>query len=299
MRRLGIAAVLLLAAGAHAAETAAFLDAGAGARADGLAGACVALADDFGAVYWNPAGLARLETRELGASHAELAQNMRLDFLAYAHPTRLGAFAGALTYLSQDAIEGRDAAGHPTASFTASDAAGAVAFARGTDWVDAGVAVKLIQSHIASAQATSAALDLGLRRAVDGAGPGRVILGAAARNLGPGMKFESETNDLPTRLSAGVAYRLPQGHALEVDVIDAPRVGGFDAAVGVEWRARPGAALRLGWTTRGVAGGSGLQAAQGLGMGVGLSGARWGFDYGLRAAGELGLDHRFDLRARF
>lgn len=299
MTRRLLIAVLLVAPAARAAETGAFLDAGAGARAESLGGAAAALSDDFSAVYWNPAGLARLEKKEAGASHGQLAQDARLDFLGYVHPLSAAVFAAAVTYLSRDRIEGRDAAGHPAADFSASDAAGAVALARKTDLVDFGASLKLIQSHVASAQATSAAVDAGVARELGGVGPGRLRLAATVRNLGPGLRYDRETNDLPTRLTAAAAYRLPRGHAIEVDWIQSPRTGANDACLGFEARVHENAFLRLGWSSRGVSGGSGLEAAQGLAMGIGLTNGRWSFDYGVRAAGELGLDHRFDLRARW
>ena len=94
MRTLHLAVMLVLAAqAAWAAETASFLNVGVGARGLGMGGAYTALADDANALYWNPAGLSKLEKREFTASHAELFENTWLDFLAYAHPTSQGTFA--------------------------------------------------------------------------------------------------------------------------------------------------------------------------------------------------------------
>src|SRR5258708_8986939 len=52
-----------LAAGAGGFESG-----GLGARATGMGGAFVGVADDWTAIYWNPAGLARLKGKEVGAS---------------------------------------------------------------------------------------------------------------------------------------------------------------------------------------------------------------------------------------
>jgi len=46
-----------------------FLSAGMGARAIGLGGSFVALADDATATYWNPSGLAQLNNREMTLMH--------------------------------------------------------------------------------------------------------------------------------------------------------------------------------------------------------------------------------------
>ncbi len=116
MRALQLAVMLVLASqAAWAAETASFLNIGVGARALGMGGAYTALADDANALYWNAAGLSRLEKREFTASHAEMYESTRLDYLAYAHPTSQGTFAAALTYLTQGTIDGRDSLGRTTA----------------------------------------------------------------------------------------------------------------------------------------------------------------------------------------
>ena len=279
---------------------AAFLDIGVGARAAGIGGAYTALADDANAAYWNPAGLARLEKREASASHAELGQSTRHNFLAYAHPASQGTFAGAFTYLSQGSIEGRDNLGRPTGSFNTSDAAVAGAYGRKTEFADLGLSVKYLRSHIGSAEAQGAALDLGARRELEGFGAGKLALGAALRNLGPGLKYDRERNNLPLRLALGGAYRLPKGHAVAVEFQNGPRGAGSEGAVGGEFMAMEGMFLRLGYTSKGTAaGGSGFDAAKGLTLGLGLKRGQFSLDYGAQAAGELDNTHRFSLAVRW
>jgi len=295
-----MALLLALPSAAAAVETAAFLDIGVGARGIGMGGAFTALADDSSAVYWNPAGLARLEKREVSASHAELGNDTREDFLAYAHPTPRGTLAAAATYLSQGSIGGRDAAGRPTGDFQASDAAVAGAYGLKTDVADLGVSVKYLRSHIASSEAQGVAADLGARRAFDGAGPGKLIVGAALRNMGPGLKYETQRNDLPLRLAGGAAYSFAAGRTLAFEVQTAPRGGGADGGFGGEFQVMEGALLRLGWSTKSAAPeGSGFDAARGLTVGLGLERAGFRFDYAAQAAGELGAAHRFTLAKRF
>jgi hypothetical protein len=300
MKRVLPAVLLFCAAPALAAETAAFLDIGVGARGIGMGGAFTALADDSSAVYWNPAGLARLEKRELSVSHAELGLGTREDFLAYAHPTARGTFAAAMTYLSQGSIAGRDAAGRPTGDYQASDAAFAGAYGLKTDVADLGVSVKYLRSHIASSEAQGVAADAGARRAFDGVGPGKLVLGAALRNMGPGLKYDTQRNDLPLRLAGGAAYSFASGRTLAVEVQDAPRGGGVDAGIGGEAKIIEGALLRLGWSSKSAApDGTGFDAARGLTVGLGLELSGFRFDYAAQAAGELGATHRFTLAKRF
>jgi len=297
-----LVALLALTAPARALETAQFLTIGVGARGLGMGGAYTALTDDAHAVYWNPAGLAALDKKEAAFDDAELATNARLNYLTAALPTKCGCgtFGAAVTYLSQPPIESRDAAGRPVGNFTAADFAGALAYARKAGLADAGVSVKFVQSHIGASQATTAALDAGVRRSFDGIGPGKVIVGAAVRNLGPGLKYVSETDDLPLRLAGGAAYALPKGHALTFEVTNGPRGAGTDLGLGGEYQAMTGVFLRAGWTTvSATPGGGGFNAASGLTLGAGIRLGALAFDYAAVPSGELGAAHRFTLAVRW
>lgn len=301
MRALKLAMLLVLAAqGSWAAETAAFLDIGVGGRALGMGGAATALADDATAVYWNPAAISRLDKRSFTASHAELHESTRHDFLAYAHPTSQGTFAGAFTYLSQGRIEGRDALGRPTANFGASDAAVSLGYARNLDLVELGATIKYIRSHIASTEAQGVAFDLGARRELEGIGPGKLALGAALRNLGPGLKFQDQRNDLPLRLALGAAYKFQGGHAVAAEAVNGPRGTGTDASVGGEYQVVKNLYLRGGYTTQtAITGGSGFDVARGLTLGLGFRNEKWSLDYAVLPSGELGRSHRFSMGARW
>lgn len=296
MRAVHLAALLVLSTQASwAAETASFLNIGVGARALGMGGAYTALADDANALYWNPAGLAKIEKREITASHAEMFESTRLDFLAYAHPTSQGTFSAGLTYLSQGKIEGRDSLGRPTAGYDASDAALSGAYARKLDFAEVGASFKYIRSHIGSTEAQTVAADVGAKREI-----GRIVIGAALRNLGPGLKFADQRSDLPLRLAVGAAYRFTGGHAAAAELVNGPRGAGTDASFGGEFQAVKNLYLRAGYTTQtAITGGSGFDVARGLTMGLGLRNEKWSLDYAVLPSGELGRSHRFSFGARF
>jgi hypothetical protein len=165
---------------------------------------------------------------------------------------------------------------------------------------DLGASVKFVQSHIGASQATTAAVDFGVRRSFDGVGPGKIVVGAALRNLGPGLKYSSETDDLPLRLAGGAAYVFPAGHAVAFEAVNGPRGTGTDVGFGGEYQAMKGVFLRAGWTSvSAVQGGSGFDAASGLTLGAGLSRGAFRFDYAAVPSGELGAAHRFTLAVRW
>ena len=225
----------------------------------------------------------------------ELQDSTRLDFASYAQPTKLGTFAVGGAYLSQSTIEGRDANGRAVGGFNAADADVALGYGRKTDLIDLGGTVKFVQSHIGSAQATTFAADFGARKQV-----GNVVVGAALRNLGPGMKFDAERNDLPLRLALGAAYKFEHGHAVTAELTNAPRAGGTDFGFGGEFQAMKNVFVRAGYTTQtAIAGGSSFDAARGLTLGVGFRADRWTIDYAAVPMGELGSTHRFTLGARW
>ena len=103
-----------------------FLKLGIGPRAIAMGNAQVGLADDVYATYWNPAGLARLESFEAGFVQNQYLQNISEQYLAvaYPHPT-LGTFAGSLTYLNTGTFPGYDAAGNSLGNVGANDMSGA------------------------------------------------------------------------------------------------------------------------------------------------------------------------------
>ncbi len=301
MRIICLVAVLLAAMPLRADEGAAFLKLGTGARATALGGAYTALGDDASSIGWNPAGLARLEKREAAAAHAELFERTRYDFAAYAQPTAKGTFAAGLLYLSHGSFDGRDGLGRQTGEVTAADTAVSFTYAQKNEIADYGVSVKLISSHIAEAEAQTAALDFGFKRKMSELKGGKIFAAAAVRhlNIGPGLHYAWAKTDLPLQLAAGGAWAGEKA-ALSFDLINGPNGSGTDAAFGGEYRVQKSFAVRAGYGTAGlVAGGSGFDTLRGLSFGLGLKSERVSFDYAVTPAGDLGQTHRFGVGVRF
>jgi hypothetical protein len=109
--RLSLAAVFLsvsfLASTAEATKFAGeFMAPGGGARALGMGGAFAAVAADASTVFWNPAGIAGVEHRQILAMHAEqFGDLVNYNFASYVQPSTLmsperkPAFGFALIHL--------------------------------------------------------------------------------------------------------------------------------------------------------------------------------------------------------
>ena len=108
---LTIGFLLALVAPANGAKySGEFLSLGVGARALGLGGAFVGVADDATACFWNPAGLAQLNRKELSLMHAEtFGSLLNQDFIAFALPlteqTRTSTLAFSLQRLGGGGVK--------------------------------------------------------------------------------------------------------------------------------------------------------------------------------------------------
>lgn len=159
----------LSASSAYAGE---FLALGAGARALALGSAYVAIADDATAGYWNPAGLATLDSRRLHLTHSERFSGLvNHDYIALARP----GFALSLVHVGVGDIQftelqdpGRPLGpdNRPLVSTTATSSDYALYLSAGHRFykrLSAGASLKVIYRTVSSFSAYGIGLDLGMR----------------------------------------------------------------------------------------------------------------------------------------
>lgn len=188
VRRLGFVLVALfvglqlptsaLAADKFAAE---FLKIGVGARAQGMGGAFVSLANDASAAYWNPAGLVQLDHREAMAMHAsQFGGTLAHNFGSVVIPMDSGESRSAIGItavllsvdgirVTKDAKVGEDIDGNPEIdeslirSESAYDLALMLTYSKSlSDRLSAGVNLKLVrQSLVSDASSFGIGADLG------------------------------------------------------------------------------------------------------------------------------------------
>lgn len=281
-----------------------FLKVSMNARAMALAGAYGALADDSGAVFSNPAGLASFDKKEMGFGFTSYFQDAKMANLSYASDMAGGRFGLGLNALSVTGIEKRglsDATGivPKTGSFDATDAALILAFARRNgisslvENVDTGFAAKLIKSDIDSSSAFAAALDAGVLYRVSE----KTNLSMVMQNLGTEMKYEEEGDPLPLVFKLGFAHKYSEKTNLLAEASEYFNDEKFYAAFAAEHWIREALALRAGYKFGYDTSNLGNQVGLSLGFGLKVSGI--GIDYAFLPFGELGNIHRFGFWMQF
>lgn len=298
MRILAAALALALSAPHAAAETGStalpFLKLDAGARAAALGGAYCAAGDDSLAAFYNPAGTALVERKEVLLGHNEWLGGMRNETAAYVHPfgNGLSVFGGVNALFSGD-LARYDAAGAAGGTFsTREGAASAGVSARlGRGWYGA-LAGKALYQSAEGESALAWAGDAGLLAVY-----GRLRFGLSASNLGGSLKLGSKSFGLPLMLRAGASAEAAPGIRVSADAVK-PGESDLQGAFGVEAElpANPREAfyLRAGWRT-----GRADNTGPGFTAGVGFRNGDLRLDYAFAPYGDLGDSHRVTLAFAF
>lgn len=293
----GTGRALVFDSSAKGTTAAGFLKLAVGARPVAMGEAYTAVVDDASSLYWNPAGLARVERRAATFMHAVYVDSSFFDYGAYAHRSGCcGSFGVSVQYFSAGSVTETDAAGNEVGRFTPSDVAVSFGYAREVAGFAVGLAAKVIHSTLMDSASTGA-LDAGVQSPtlLDG----RLRWGAALSNLGGEMRYDQAREKLPLMLRLGASYAATDRFLFAFDV-GLPRDNDPFAAMGAEALLASGRggslAGRVGFNTRTVADVDGFNAMS-LGLGLRLSGLD--VDYGFLPLGQIGLAHRMSLSLRF
>jgi len=142
-----------------------FLNIDVGARAIGMGSAYVAVASDVTSMFWNPAGLSRVEGAQALFSHTRWIADIGFEYAALAMPFgNLGTIGVNATFLTMDEME-RTTVTEPDGTgemFDAGSYAFGLAYARNlTDRFSIGFNVKYIHEKIYHSAASGMAFDIG------------------------------------------------------------------------------------------------------------------------------------------
>jgi len=297
-------------AGGPGTTGAASLKVPAGARPAAMGDAFVGLADDANALFWNPAGLALVEARQVSLMHTQYLVDTSYQFLGYAQPLSLpflkGGMAVAVNTLSYGEMKltGEDGSGlyggvtgaqAPREWFVSGGWGSALPPLFGLDRIKGGAAVKMTFQPVKYGSLIGAGASAG---ALWDAPVSGLRVGTLVDNLGA---LTDGTKLLPISWRLGGSWNRGFG-AVEVTGAADGQVSvdiGMRYDAGLEVVAYRVLALRAGW--RGGEGATGPT----FGLGVRDPGgflpgsARLSLDYALSSYGDLGSAHRGQLTVAF
>jgi len=271
-----------------------FLKIDVGARPLGMGGAFVAVADDVNTIWWNPAGVAATERKEVTLMHNEMGEDIRYQFLAYSQPVRKlrGGLGGSISYLSVGEIQGYSPGGIKTKKLSTYDLGISLCYGLSiVPSVSGGVNFKFIAEKLADESTSTFALDIGglWRTPVSG-----LRLGFNIQNLGGGIKFIQERSPLPLNGKLGCAYEFKFFGAKSIVAVDVNIPVDYSVFVngGVECKIYDLIALRAGFKSKD-------DLSSGLRLGIGIGGKNLVVDYSWLSRGDFENSHRISATLRF
>lgn len=200
-----------------------------GSAGTSLGGSNLATVTGIDAMYWNPAGLSRVNstTGEAMFSSMNYIADINMNYFAGAVKMGgLGTIGGSIRAMTfgEELVTTEYAPDGTGATFSPTYIVGTLSFARAmTDKIHFGTTFKLISEQIADVSASGFAFDFGLQYV---AGVSGLKFGIALKNLGSSMKFNGpgldrtftengivtvrrvtlQESDLPTNLEIGLGY---------------------------------------------------------------------------------------------
>ncbi len=302
-----------------------------GARCVALSGSSLSTVSGLEALYWNPAGLARMGGNlNVFVSHMSYLGDIGVDYAAFGFDLAgegtigfdvksLGI--GQINVTTEDQPDGTGETTSPTFLTLGASFARKV-----SDKISMGVTAHVIVEKMASVSATGVAFNGGVQYSGLGGIDG-LSVGVAIKNIGPSLRFDgsgllrsvqvsdvNQTNstlkiqaaagDLPSTIEIGLGYRMPVLEGDQLDFTTTFQNNNYsddEYKLGVEYGYRGLLFLRAGYSFSskdqgadyiyGPTAGAGVQSTVGS--------ARISFNYGYRFVQYFGGNNLFDLAFEF
>ena len=265
-----------------------------------MAGAVAAAEGEPWALFYNPAGLARLTRSAAALDGLSSPDDVSQEALSLAGPTARGGWGAAAGVSTVGGIDRTiyDPASPDRFTTSGSVRAGdqyliaAVGRRLSLD-VDGGAAVTLMKEDLGDRSARTAAVTAGA--AWEAGGGWR--WGAVLKNAGPDGNFGGGPVPSPLRFQVGARYRVPDWGEGEADYSTALQ-GGRELLLGAQWHGESDIVFfRAGYRLRFPDDGLGRWSGATAGLGC-----RWGdfhVDYALQPFGDFGRAQRVTLAWRW
>ncbi|MGD8782770.1 MAG: type IX secretion system protein PorQ [Ignavibacteria bacterium] len=273
-------------------------------RAAALAGSFVANSDDPNVIFYNPAGISKLEGSPISFSFLKHIVDINSASLSYSKEIEyLGRFGAGVQYINYGDFTEADEYGNKLGEFSASEMAFLLGYSNKLDEnFFYGANVKFIYSSIADASSTGIAVDLGLQYHFPESG---WYFGFSALNLGTQLtSYFDVDEDLPTDVQFGLRKelaRVPLKFYFAFKKLNEKEDDFGDRfkhfTFGGELRLSKAVNVRLGFdnqkrkdlkigTSAGIAG---------ISLGLGILISDYKFDYAFSSLGNIGSLHRIGI----
>lgn len=245
------------------------------------------------AMFWNPAGLAGMARSEAYASNLGLPQGVNGNFLGAAFPVSTGPLRGVLgvgfQLLNQEPIDRINNRGTYTGRFASNSEALSLSWAREFGLYRAGGTVRGMRESIEDSQGYGLALDLGVQRDT-----GRLSLGAALTNVGPGLAVGGLSAPLPTTLRMGASYAATGVVTVAADV-SRSEGRGLRGHLGTKVLLWGPLSVGIGY----MANDASQDGPNGMAAGIRIDTGKYKVDIAYRPYGEFGAALQLGVGARF
>ena len=281
-----------------------FLKINVGARATGMGGAFVAVSDDASALYWNCAGIARIEGSQLQLNNAMWIADMQFNEIGYVFHIKKfpGAFGlNARSLSMKPMVETTAYQPDPVVgtgqTFDAGMMSLGLTYSRSfTDKFSAGVTANFIHEGLADLSQQTYAFDIGTLYDVGTLG---MKIGMSIQNIGTQIKFIEREGRIPSIFRVGTSFQM-------LNSADNKLIGSFEFShppdnsermnVGAEYTFKDFFKLRGGYNINydadALAGGAGFRFPI-------SSMGKADLDYSYTDMRDLGGVHRFSLQFGF
>lgn len=236
---------LLLAKGDGTGEsTAEFLEVSQSSRASGMGGAFVAVTDDIQSIYWNPAGLARLEKKEILASRSFWLADTDIDLVAYAQPIPFikGVLGAGFVLMNTNGGKGVDGKELNVKCLSLSTSYGRYI----AKDISAGATIRFINQNYANYKGSGFAYDAGFLADAD-----PFSIGISLSNIGKNIEIDDAKNSLPTKIRTGLGYKtfFYERPAIISFDLERPKDQEVVYHLGIEYQIIPKIDTRCGYNT--------------------------------------------------
>lgn len=260
-----------------------------GARAASLGEAFSTMPDAVTAFVYNPAALESLQSGDASFLYHKGLADDSFGRLNFGMPGRLGSFGLSVGYYDGGDVDLFDGTTQKTVT-AQKDLTLALGVAKNLGPVSLGLTGKYLSSEIGeTAKGSAVAADLGMIIPVYS----RIRFGAAYQNLGSGLKYNTEDNDLPEIARAGLSFLVIPTQVKTTLLIEAPyhvNPGELKPSIGLESMVGP-MAFRAGY--------QGGRELEGFSAGAGFMLGQFSLDYAFGLVDELDSRHRVSLGLRF